>query len=44
MYAIKRLWNKFQNIKNDQRYIKGKRYKIPKDLRMPKKIYNNNTK
>ena len=44
MYAIKRLGNKFQNIKNDQRYKNGKRYKIPKDLRIPKKICNNNTK
>ena len=37
MYAIKRLGNKFQNIKNDQKYKNGKRYKIPKDLRIPKK-------
>ena len=29
--------NKFQNIKNNQRYINGKRYKIPKDLRIQKK-------
>ena len=43
MYAIKRLGNKFLNIKIDQRYKNGKRYKIPKDLIMPK-IYNNNTK
>jgi len=37
MYAIKRLGNKFQNIKNDQKYKNRKRYKIPKDIRMLKK-------
>ena len=44
MYAVKRLGNKFQNIKNDQRYKNRKRYEIPKDLEIPKNIKRLNTK